>query len=99
MAPRLPHSAGFATGLPGGAPLLKHISWLGEYDMRVRTAGREVAVEFDGGAAQPGWNEIGIFEVDSGRVEVAVTNRTDGEVVVADAVRWREMRQAGMPGQ
>ena len=84
---------------PGGAPLLKHISWLGVYDMRVRTAGREVSVEFDGGAAQPGWNEIGIFEVDSGRVEVAVTNRTDGEVVVADAVRWREMRQAGMPGQ
>ena len=84
---------------PDGAPRLKHISWLGGYDMAVRTGGREVPVEFDGRAAQPGWNELGIFEIDSGRVDVVVTNRTDGEIVVADAVRWREMRQVAVSRQ
>ena len=84
---------------PDATPLLKHISWLGGYDMAVRTGVREVPVEFDGRAAQPGWNELGLFEIESGRVDVVVTNRTDGEVVVADAVRWRQMRQPDTPGQ
>ncbi len=79
---------------PGGTPQLEHISWLGEYDMAIRTGRRETLrrgtpVEFDGGAAHPGWNEVGAFDIDAGPVHVLVTNRTDGKVVVADAVRWR----------
>ena len=79
---------------PGGTPQLEHISWLGAYDMTIRTGRREMPrrempVEFDGGAAQPGWNEIGTFDMDAEPVHVLVTNRTDGEVVVADAIRWR----------
>ena len=77
---------------PRGTPRLRHISWIGENDMAIRTAGAQTRAEFDGAAAQPGWNEIGTFEVGPGRVDVVVTNRTDGEIVVADAVRWREAR-------
>ena len=84
---------------PGGAPRLKHISWVGEYDMAVRTGGREASAEFDGRDAQPGWNEIGTFDLESGPVDVVVTNRTDGEIVVADAVRWRAVRHVGVSGQ
>ena len=76
---------------PGGTPVLRHISRIGEYDMAVRTGSLETQAEFDGAAAQPGWNAIGVFDVGPGRVEVVVTNRTDGEIVVADAVRWRKV--------
>lgn len=75
---------------PDGAPRLRHISRLGRYDISVQIGGRDWPVEFDGGAAQPGWNEIGVFEIDAGRVDVVVGSQTNGDIVVADAVRWRE---------
>lgn len=84
---------------PGGTPRQEHIPWLGEYDLSIRAGGWETPVEFDGGAARSGWNELGIFQIDAGRVDLVVTDRTEGDVVVADAIRWRPVLTEGVPRQ
>ena len=61
----------------------------GAYDMRIRDArGDETAVSFDGAAAEQGWNRLGVYDLPAGDVELMVSNETDGEYVVADAIRW-----------
>ena len=63
-------------------------SLLGRYDMWLRTAEGDTAIEFDGSGAAGGWNKLGEFGIESPRVSVVVSNRTDGDVVIADAIRW-----------
>lgn len=45
-------------------------------------------VDFDAGEAETGWNEIDVFDLPAGSVTVAVSNKTTGATVVADAIRW-----------
>ena len=61
---------------------------LGVSDMRIVSGDVETRVAFDAGAAEVGWNKVGEFDLERGDVRLIVTNRTDGEVVVADAIRW-----------
>ena len=61
---------------------------LGNYDMRISSAGSVHPVEFDASAAEPGWTTLGRFDLAAGEVSLVVTNRTDGRTVIADAVRW-----------
>ena len=62
---------------------------LGDYDLRLVDAeGHERQIDFDATAAEPGWNALGDFELDAGQVSLVVTNRTEGDTVVADAIRW-----------
>ena len=61
---------------------------LGDYDMRISNGGSVLPVQFDASAAEPGWTTLGRFDLDAGEVSLMVTNRTDGGIVVADAVRW-----------
>ena len=61
----------------------------GRLEMRlVESGGQETTIRFDAGAAEVGWNKVGEFDLEDGDVRLFVTNRTDGEVVVADAIRW-----------
>ena len=46
-------------------------------------------VEFDATQATPGWNHLGSYDLPAGRVQVVVSDATDGDIVVADAVRWQ----------
>lgn len=70
---------------------------LGDYDMVLEFGGGERrTVEFDATGAVNGWNDLGRFALPKGPVRLVVSNRTSGEVVVADAVRWR--RAAGLAG-
>lgn len=48
-------------------------------------------IEFDGSIAEQGWNHLGDFDLQSRDVSLVVTDRTDGEAVVADAIRWRPL--------
>ena len=48
-------------------------------------------VEFDGSIAEEGWNHLGDFHLKSTNVALVVTDRTDGDVVVVDAIRWRPL--------
>lgn len=61
---------------------------LGVMDLRVVSGGAETPVAFDAGAAEVGWTKVGDFELPDRDVRVVVSNRTDGETVVADAIRW-----------
>lgn len=61
---------------------------LGTLAMTVIADGREVEIAYDGASADVGWNEIDDFEFASTHVRLEVSNRTDGEMVVADAIRW-----------
>ena len=73
-----------------------HVGWgtltsygtLGSFDMTLVAAGKITRVDFDGSAADPGWNKIGEYELASTAVRLEITSRTDGEMVIADAIRW-----------
>ena len=61
---------------------------LGTLGMTVIADGQEVEIAYDGASTDIGWNEIDEFEFTSTRVRLEVSNRSDGEMVVADAIRW-----------
>ena len=61
---------------------------LGNVAMTVIADGREVEIAYDGTSADVGWNQIGKFDFVSTNIRVEVSNRTDGEMVIADAIRW-----------
>ena len=69
-------------------------SQLGRYDMWLRTPHGDTPVEFDGSGAAGGWNKLGEFELESPLVSVVVSNRTDGDIVIADAIRWLEVAES-----
>ena len=85
----------------GGAPAR---SWrvfgaLGSMAMSLVAGETETRVDFDAGAAEPGWNKLGEFEVGASRVaRLEVSTRTAGEVVLADAIRWTKAKN-GTPGR
>ena len=61
---------------------------LGTFDMKLVADGEQIPIEFDGRAAETGWNNLGEFKIVSPQVRVMVSSRTDGEMVIADAIRW-----------
>ena len=65
----------------------------GPYDMQLDDGETQRPIEFDGGAAVAGWNNLGEFELDAGEVRLVVTNKSVGQnndryTIVADAIRW-----------
>lgn len=60
-------------------------------DMRLESGGVETAIAFDAGAAEIGWNKVGEYDLDHRTVRLVVSHKTDGETVVADAIRWRRI--------
>ena len=66
---------------------------LGPMVMRLVIGDTEARVDFDAGAAEPGWNKLGEFETGDQRMaRLEVTTHTAGEMVIADAVRWTKAR-------
>ena len=68
---------------PGVLPVL------GRYDVTLRAGGDERSIEFDGAAAESGWNALGEFDLAAGEVQVEVSDQSSGQLVVADAIRWQ----------
>ena len=85
---RVTPALGEHTGFTGGTGAQFLFGELGAYDIRLHADGEAVAVAFDGATAAPGWRRLGEFDLRAGTVHVSMSNRTDGETVVADAVRW-----------
>ena len=79
--------------LPGASAIGQHDSYLGDdfgtYNLEVVAGDLRMPVAYDARMAVPGWNDIGTFELPAGPVSVTVSDATDGQVVVADAVRWQ----------
>lgn len=62
---------------------------LGSLQYEVLRDGQPVAeATLDASAAAPGWNLVGGWSLDDGELTVALSNATDGELVMADAIRW-----------
>lgn len=61
---------------------------LGTLGMTVIAGSQEVEIAYHGASADIGWNTIDEFEFISTNVRLVVSNRTDGEMVIADAIRW-----------
>ena len=60
----------------------------GTYHLVVEDSSGSHELTFDAGAAEEGWNELGELEIASGEVRVALSDKTDGRAVTADAIRW-----------
>lgn len=82
----------FPKGHPSAAA---HAAWLrryydkqGPYAMLVASPAGAQTVDFTGVGAQAGWNTLGDFDLAAGEVRLVVTNKTSGESVIADAIRW-----------
>ena len=66
------------------------LSTLGDFDMVLEFGGGEKhTVAFDASGADIGWNDLGRFDLPKGSVRLVVSNRSSGDLVLADAVRWR----------
>ena len=61
----------------------------GTYNLRIVAGEHARPVPFDARVAVPGWNAIGTYDLPAGPVGVEVSDATDGDVVVADAIRWQ----------
>ena len=64
---------------------------LGVQDMNLEVDGKAQSIEFDGSAASPGWNDLGEYSLPRGTVRLTVSDQTTGQIVVADAIRWRPL--------
>jgi hypothetical protein len=60
----------------------------GTWGLEIRSSGEPHEVTFDAANADRGWNLVGAFELPAGDVTVVLGNDTDGDLVVADAIRW-----------
>lgn len=61
---------------------------LGSFNMTVVADGTETPVVFDGATAEIGWNKLGEYDFAETEVRLEITSQTDGEMVIADAIRW-----------
>ena len=62
---------------------------LGDFALRLRAGTVDQAIAFDGRAATGGWNQLGEYDLPAGPATLEVGTRTNGRVVVADAIRWQ----------
>ena len=60
----------------------------GVYHLEITNAETATTVAFDAGAATRGWNEVDVLDLAAGPVRVAVSDKTSGGSVIADAIRW-----------
>ncbi|MCY3621827.1 MAG: hypothetical protein OXH68_08965 [Gammaproteobacteria bacterium] len=94
FAAELPQPGRWQLGyhLPNPAPDVQGVprayGSLGSYGMTLVADGKRTPITFDGAAAEPGWNKVGEFEFGSTTVRLEISSRTDGEMVIADAIRW-----------
>lgn len=62
---------------------------LGNYDIEVTIADQVWQLTGDEDKWVPGWNEIGSFDIaEAGKARVSVSNKCEGPVVFADAIKW-----------
>ncbi len=62
------------------------------YNIWVVQSGQTKKIEFNAMNGTLGWNRLGAFELGDSDVEVQVSNRSDGLIVYADAIRWTKIQ-------
>ena len=74
---------------PNGRDAWGNLDQLGGFALRLRAGAIDQAIAFDGRAAAGGWNTLGEYDLPAGPATLAVGTRTNGRVVIADAIRWQ----------
>lgn len=64
----------------------------GTWQLEIVTADGRETVSYDATVANVGWNLVGRFQLPAGDVRVEISDRTDGRMVIADAVGWSPVR-------
>jgi hypothetical protein len=67
----------------------------GAWHLELVTPEGSQEVTFDSVAASGGWNLVGTHDLPAGEVRVELTDRTDGQLVVADAIRLQPAAGGG----
>lgn len=70
----------FVPYLPANARGTWHLEIVGE--------GVRELVAYDANAANVGWNRVGEYRLPGGKVSVELSSKTDGIMVIADAISW-----------
>ena len=67
-----------------------YLQWIerGTIKLEIHSEDQVHLAELNSAEAQPGWNVIGVYELQPTTVDVYISNVTDGQIVIADAVRW-----------
>jgi hypothetical protein len=74
--------------LPYKPNIMQRREWGTYYLVVTDNNGDKHDIKFDSKAAAMGWNLAGSFYLPEGRATVTISNKTDGDFVVVDAVRW-----------
>lgn len=61
----------------------------GRFHYTIAADGVREDVTFNAEAAEEGWNPLGTYDLPAGPVTVRLTDKTSGDFVLADAIRWR----------
>ncbi|MCY4657412.1 MAG: hypothetical protein OXC80_11445 [Gammaproteobacteria bacterium] len=60
----------------------------GIYGITLQFLDQEHEIEFDASVGSQGWNQLGEFELPVAPVTVRISNKSDGDTLFADAIRW-----------
>lgn len=52
-------------------------------------------IDFEAETRDSGWNSLGVFDIADGTVRVIVSDETEGDYVLADAIRWSPDKRSG----
>jgi hypothetical protein len=75
----------------------------GTWHLEVVSGNGRETLSYDASAANAGWNRVGEYRLPAGEVRVELTDKTNGRMVVADAIAWspvrvqQEVSRAGTP--
>lgn len=62
---------------------------LGRWTLMLDTGTARYPLRFDAANAVPGWNVLGHFDLGAGPATLEISDGTDGEAIVVDAIRYR----------
>ena len=63
-------------------------SFLADYNLTISHAGADQSMVFMPDETQPGWQYVTTFDLEPGQVDVILSNKSDGVLIYADAIRW-----------
>ena len=61
--------------------------WLANVQLEIKNLGLSNTIEFKPQEANSGWNDLGLFDLDIGTVDVVITPLSDGNTI-GDAIKW-----------
>lgn len=77
---------------PGSIYTMMRYFRLAKVQLDINNFGLSKTVEFDTQEANSGWNDLGLFDLDVGTVEVVVTPKSDGNAI-GDAIKWTQEQE------